>query len=303
MTQPYELFSKLLLLSIKIHVLPFVLTEIRGKFACPGAHAPGLPSWPESLFYVRIINVKKEIEEILERVYKREISPKEAFMRLKDYPYQDLGFAKIDHHREVHKGFPEIIYGQGKTEDQILKIAHEICKRGNNLLITRVEPQVYAKLKKKFSGCSYNPQGRIACLKQRKPVPGKGKIVIITAGTSDIPVAEEAFMTCEMLGNEVERIYDVGVAGLHRLFGEMDKIKKARLIIAVAGMEGALPSVLAGLVNVPIIAVPTSIGYGASFHGISALLAMLNSCPGGVGVVNIDNGFGAGYLASLINHL
>lgn len=247
--------------------------------------------------------MKTELEEILEKVYKKEISPKEAFDKLKDYPYQDLGFAKIDHHREVRKGFPEIIYGQGKTEGQILKIAQEICKRGNNLLVTRVEPRVYAKLKKKIPGCLYNSQGKIACLKQKNPAPGKGKVVIITAGTSDIPVAEEAFVTCEILGNEVERIYDVGVAGLHRLFGEMEKIKKAKLIIAVAGMEGALPSVLAGLVKVPVIAVPTSIGYGASFQGISALLAMLNSCPGGIAVVNIDNGFGAGYLASLINHL
>jgi NCAIR mutase (PurE)-related protein len=246
--------------------------------------------------------VKTELEEILEKVSRKEISPQDAFHRLKDYPYQDLGFAKIDHHREVRRGFPEIIYGQGKTEGQILKIAQEITKRGNNLLITRVEPGVYARLKKKFPRCSYNPQGKIACLKRKKPAPGKGKIVIITAGTSDIPVAEEAFVTCEMLGNDVERIYDVGVAGLHRLFGEMEKIKKARLIIAVAGMEGALPSVVAGLVKVPIIAVPTSIGYGASLQGISALLAMLNSCPGGVAVVNIDNGFGAGYLASLINH-
>jgi NCAIR mutase (PurE)-related protein len=247
--------------------------------------------------------VKTELEEILEKVHKREISPGEAYERLKDYPYQDLGFAKIDHHREVRKGFPEVIYGQGKSEDQILKIAREICRRGNSLLITRVEPGIYAKLKKRIPGCRYNPQAKTASLKQKKPVPGKGKIVIITAGTSDIPVAEEAFVTCEMLGNEVERIYDVGVAGLHRLFGEMEKIKQARLIIAVAGMEGALPSVVAGLVNVPVIAVPTSVGYGASLHGISALLAMLNSCPGGVAVVNIDNGFGAGYLASLINHL
>ena len=260
------------------------------------------PLWSGLLPYGKINSVKTELEEILEKVSRKEISPKDAFNRLKDYPYQDLGFAKIDHHREVRKGFPEIIYGQGKTEDQVLKIAQEITKRGNSLLITRVEPGVYAKLKKKFPGCVYNPQGKIACLKRKKPTPGKGKIVIMTAGTSDIPVAEEAFVTCEMLGNDVERIYDVGVAGLHRLFGEMEKIKKARLIIAVAGMEGALPSVVAGLVKVPIIAVPTSIGYGACFQGISALLAMLNSCPGGVAVVNIDNGFGAGFLASLINH-
>jgi len=247
--------------------------------------------------------VKTELEEILEKVHRRELTPQEAFLRLKDYPYQDLGFAKVDHHREVRKGFPEIIYGLGKTEVQVRKIASEICKRGNSLLVTRLEPRAYQSLKKEIPGCLYNQLGKIAFLKQKTPVPGKGKIVIITAGTSDIPVAEEAFVTCEMLGNEVERIYDVGVAGLHRLLGEMDKIKQARLIIAVAGMEGALPSVVAGLVRVPVIAVPTSIGYGASFQGISALLAMLNSCPGGVAVVNIDNGFGAAYLASLINHL
>jgi NCAIR mutase (PurE)-related protein len=247
--------------------------------------------------------VKTELEDILEKVAGKKLSVREAFLRLKDYPYQDLGFAKVDHHREVRKGFPEIIYGQGKTEAQILGIAQEISRRGNSLLVTRVEPPTYAKLKKKLPGCLYNPQGKIAWLRKKKPVPGEGKIVVITAGTSDIPVAEEACVTCEMLGNEIERIYDVGVAGLHRLFGEMEKIRNARLIIAVAGMEGALPSVLAGLFKAPIIAVPTSVGYGASLGGISALLAMLNSCPGGVAVVNIDNGFGAGYLASLINHL
>ena len=247
--------------------------------------------------------MKTELEEVLEKVSRGRMSPGAAFQKLKDYPYQDLGFAKVDHHREVRKGFPEIVYGQGKTDGQILKIAQAICKRGNSLLITRAGPQIYRKTRRKIPGCLYNPLGRTICLKNKRPAPGKGRIVIITAGTSDIPIAEEAFVTCEMLGNKTERIYDVGVAGLHRLIGEMDKIRKARLIIAVAGMEGALPSVVAGLVNVPIIAVPTSVGYGASFQGISALLAMLNSCPGGVAVMNIDNGFGAGYLASLINHL
>jgi hypothetical protein len=247
--------------------------------------------------------MKTELEEVLKKVSLGQMSPGEAFDKLKDYPYQDLGFAKVDHHREVRRGFPEIIYGQGKTDVQILKIAQEICKRGNSLLITRAGPRIYRKIRRKIPGCLYNSLGRTVYLKKKRPAPGKGKIVIITAGTSDIPVAEEAFVTCEMLGNETERIYDVGVAGLHRLIGEMDKIRKARLIIAVAGMEGALPSVVAGLVNVPVIAVPTSVGYGASFQGISALLAMLNSCPGGVAVMNIDNGFGAGYLASLINHL
>jgi hypothetical protein len=246
--------------------------------------------------------MKTELEEILQKVFKNEISPEDAFLKLKEYPYQDLGFAKVDHHREARRGFPEIIYGQGKTPEQVTRIAVEIVKRKHNLLATRIDPAVYAKLRRKIPGCLYSSLGKIAFLKQKPPSPGKGTIVVITAGTSDIPVAEEAAVTCEMMGNAVERIYDVGVAGLHRLFGELEKIRKARIIIAVAGMEGALPSVLAGLVNVPIIAVPTSVGYGASLQGIAALLAMLNSCPGGVAVVNIDNGFGAGQLASLINH-
>jgi NCAIR mutase (PurE)-related protein len=247
--------------------------------------------------------MKSQLEDILRRVHERKISPKEALRLLKDYPYQDLNFAKIDHHRELRKGFPEIIYGLGKTDEQILKIAHEILKKGGSLLITRAELQTYRKLKKAIPGTCYNALAKAVYLKQKHSVTGKGKITILTAGTSDIPVAEEAYVTCDMLGNEAERIYDVGVAGLHRLLGEFEKINEARVIIAVAGMEGALPSVVAGLVSVPIIAVPTSIGYGASFKGLAALLAMLNSCPGGVAVVNIDNGFGAAYLASLINHL
>ncbi|MCX6562558.1 MAG: nickel pincer cofactor biosynthesis protein LarB [Candidatus Aminicenantes bacterium] len=247
--------------------------------------------------------MRSQIEDILKRVYERKISPAEALHALKDYPYQDLHFAKIDHHRELRKGFPEIIYGLGKTDKQVLAIAQEIVKKGSSLLITRVEAPTYKKLKRAIPKARYNPAAKTVFLKQRPPAAGKGKIIVLTAGTSDIPVAEEAFVTCDMLGNEVERIYDVGVAGLHRLLGEYDKFKQAKVIIAVAGMEGALPSVVAGLVSVPVIAVPTSVGYGASFKGLAALLAMLNSCPGGVSVVNIDNGFGAAYLASLINHL
>jgi len=251
----------------------------------------------------RIRLMKSQLEEILIKVQQGKLSPKKALQSLKDYPYQDLTFAKIDHHRELRRGYPEIIYGLGKTEDQIIKIAQAIIKKGSNLLITKVGPELYRNLKKKIPRAKYNPLAKTIYLRQQKPVPGKGKIAIITAGTSDIPVAEEAAITCEILGNEVEKIYDVGVAGLHRLFGEYDKIQKAKVIITVAGMEGALPSVVAGVVNIPLIAVPTSVGYGASMKGLAALLAMLNSCPGGVGVVNIDNGFGAGYLASLINHL
>lgn len=247
--------------------------------------------------------MKSQLKDVLNKVHLGKLSPEEAFLVLKDYPYQNLGFAKIDHHRELRKGFPEIIFGMGKTEEQILKISREIIKKGGNLLITKVETKVFDNLKKKMPKAHYNSLAKIIYLKQQKPVSGKGIIAIITAGTSDIPVAEEAVVTCDILGNETEKIYDVGVAGIHRLFGEFEKIKQARVIITVAGMEGALPSVVAGIVSVPIIAVPTSIGYGASLKGVAALLAMLNSCPGGVGVVNIDNGFGAGYLASLINHL
>ena len=247
--------------------------------------------------------MKSQIEDILTKVHKGEMNPREALLILKDYPYQDLDFAKVDHHREIRKGFPEIIYGLGKTDDQIVKIAKAIVRKGSNLLVTRVEASTFAKLKKAIPKAEYNTLGRIISLKQKTAVSGKGKILILTAGTSDIPVAEEAFVTCDVLGNDAERVYDVGVAGLHRLFGEYDKIKNARVIITIAGMEGALPSVVAGLFSVPIVAVPTSVGDGASFKGVAALLAMLNSCPGGVAVVNIDNGFGAAYLASLINHL
>lgn len=247
--------------------------------------------------------MKFQLEEILNKVHKGKLTPKKALEALKDYPYQDLIFAKIDHHRELRRGFPEIIYGQGKTEEQILKISQEILKKGSNLLITKVDSHIYEKIKKKIPEVCYNSQAKTIYLKKQKPPQGRGKIVVITAGTSDIPIAEEATVTCDILGNEVEKIYDIGVAGLHRVFGEYEKIKHARVIIIAAGMEGALPSVIAGITNIPIIAVPTSVGYGASLKGLAALLAMLNSCPGGVGVVNIDNGFGAAYLASLINHL
>lgn len=243
------------------------------------------------------------MEDVLRKVQQGKLSPERALRKLKDYPYQDLNFAKIDHHRELRRGFPEIVYGLGKTDEQILKIAQEIINKGSNLLITRVEAQTYQKIKRKLPRVGYNAQAKAVYLEQKEAKKGKGKIVILTAGTSDIPVAEEAHITCSVLGNDVDRIYDVGVAGLHRLLGEYEKIQGARVVIVVAGMEGALPSVVSGLVSVPVIAVPTSIGYGASFKGLAALLAMLNSCPGGVAVVNIDNGFGAGYMASLINHL
>jgi pyridinium-3,5-biscarboxylic acid mononucleotide synthase len=246
--------------------------------------------------------MKTQFEDILTRVRRGTLTPKQAMTALKDYPYEELGFAKVDHHREIRKGSPEVVFGLGKTDEQIVKIARAIVRKGSNLLVTRAEAGTYAEVKKALPEALYNPLGKAIYLKNRPAPSGKGTIFVLTAGTSDVPVAEEAAVTAEMLGNKVQRVYDVGVAGLHRLLGEYDRIKKARVIIACAGMEGALPSVVAGLFSVPIIAVPTSVGYGASFQGVAALLAMLNSCPGGVGVVNIDNGFGAAYLASLINH-
>jgi NCAIR mutase (PurE)-related protein len=247
--------------------------------------------------------MKKRLEEILEKVRDGQLTPAQALERLGDFPYCDLDFAKVDHLREVAKGAPEIVFGLGKTPVQIVRISREILKKGSNLLVTRVEPAVWAKVKGRIRGAAFNEAARTVSRLQAKPPAGRGTIVVLTAGTSDIPVAEEAAVTAEMLGNAVERIYDVGVAGLHRLLGQYERIRRARVIVAVAGMEGALPSVVAGLVKVPVIAVPTSIGYGASFKGLAALLAMLNSCPGGVAVVNIDNGFGAAFLASQINHL
>ena len=247
--------------------------------------------------------MKKRLEEILEKVRDGKVTPARALELLRDYPYCDLEFAKVDHHREVAKGAPEIVFGLGKTPAQIASISREILKKGSNLLVTRVEPPVWAKVKAKLPGAVYNETARTISQRRAEPPAGRGRIVVLTAGTSDIPVAEEAAVTAEALGNAVERIYDVGVAGIHRLFGQLERIREARVVITVAGMEGALPSVVAGLVRVPVIAVPTSIGYGASFKGLAALLAMLNACPGGVAVVNIDNGFGAAFLASLINHL
>jgi len=247
--------------------------------------------------------VKKRLEEILEKVRDGRVTPAKALELLRDYPYCDLDFAKVDHHREVAKGAPEVVFGLGKTPAQIASISREILKKGSNLLVTRVEPAAWAKVKAKLPGAVYNEAARTISQQQSEPPAGRGRVVVLTAGTSDIPVAEEAAVTAEALGNSVDRIYDVGVAGIHRLFGQLERIREARVVVTVAGMEGALPSVVAGLVKVPVIAVPTSVGYGASFKGLAALLAMLNACPGGVAVVNIDNGFGAAFLASLINHL
>jgi NCAIR mutase (PurE)-related protein len=245
----------------------------------------------------------EQTEKLLRQVAAGEVTVEDALLRLKKAPYEDLGFAKLDHHRAVRQGAAEVIYGAGKTAQQILEIAGAMYKGGEQtVLITRMEPEK-AELVGKNLPLRYDPLSRVGIVGELPPPDGLGKIIVATGGTSDMPVAEEAALTAEALGNQVVRLYDVGVAGLHRLLSHLDEIMEARVIIAIAGMEGALASVIGGLADCPVIAVPTSVGYGASFGGLSALLSMLNSCASGVSVVNIDNGFGAGFLASRINHL
>jgi len=227
----------------------------------------------------------------------------ELLAALRERPFEDLGFARVDHDRTRRQGFPEVILGLGKTTAQIAAIAAEIVGRGSTLLVTRATAAAFDAVRALVPQATYYADASLIVLRQRDITPGKGTIVVAAAGTADLPVAEEAARTAEVMGNEVQRLYDVGVAGLHRLLAERARLAAARVIVVVAGMEGALPSVVAGLVSVPVIAVPTSIGYGASFGGIAALLGMLNSCSSGVSVVNIDNGFGAASIASLINHL
>ncbi len=243
----------------------------------------------------------KDIEKLLKAVKKGRIKIDEAMNRLRFLPFEDLGFAKIDTHRVLRKGFPEVILCPGKSTKQIEKIVDSMVKRGSDCVATRANEEVYRAIKKRFPNCRYYKEGKIISLQKKKPKTKKGLVLVVTGGTADIPVAEEAIATLKIMGNRVEKIYDIGVAGLPRLLAQRKRLMKAKVIIAIAGMEGALASVVAGLVSVPVIAVPTSVGYGASFKGLSALLTMLNTCSSGVGVVNIDNGFGAGYLASLIN--
>ena len=249
----------------------------------------------------------KQLQDLLDQVAAGTLEPAAAKALLIDVlraqPYQDLGFARVDHHRSVRQGFPEVILGLGKTPAQIAAIAAEVVARGSTLLVTRASDAAYESVRARVPNAVYHADARLITLRQQDITPGHGTIMVAAAGTSDLPVAEEAACTAELMGNEVTRLYDVGVAGLHRLLGERERLNAARVIIVVAGMEGALPSVVAGLVSAPVIAVPTSIGYGASFGGIAALLGMLNSCASGVSVVNIDNGFGAASIASLINHL
>ena len=245
---------------------------------------------------------KKEIEKILQQFKSGQIEIEKVLEKLKHFPYDDLGFAKIDSQRQLRKGFPEVIFCQGKTLEQISKIAKRIKETRGKIVATRATPEVYQEIKKTIPGVTYFKEARIVAVEEKKKVSSKF-ILVVSGGTADVPVAEEAAVIAELMDNRVERLFDVGVAGLHRLLINSKKLLAANVLIVVAGMEGALPSVVGGLVDKPIIAVPTSVGYGASFKGLSALLTMLNSCAPGLAVVNIDNGFGAGYMASLINQL
>ena len=247
--------------------------------------------------------MKTEVKAILEAVRDGSLSVDDALLRLKTEPFADIGFAKVDLHRSIRQGQAEVIYGAGKTPEQIISIMRTMCENGQSrILITRLEPEAAEAIGAVFP-VRYHKEAKAAVLGDDPAPDGIGEIVVATGGTSDIPVAEEAAVTASLFGNDVYRMYDVGVAGLHRLLAHKDKIMNAAVIIAVAGMEGALASVIGGLADCPVIAVPTSVGYGASFGGLSALLSMLNSCAGGVSVVNIDNGFGAAFLADRINHM
>lgn len=247
--------------------------------------------------------MKTEIKAILESVQSGKMTVDDALLAIKKEPFEDIGYAKIDLHRSIRQGMPEVIYGAGKTAEQITGIVESMKQNGQNtILITRLSPQAAEQIRAMHE-LDYHADARVGVIGPVPPADGIGKIIVATGGTSDIPVAEEAALTAQLFGNEIVRLYDVGVAGLHRLLAHLDAIMGASVIIAIAGMEGALASIIGGLADCPVIAVPTSVGYGASFNGLSALLSMLNSCASGVSVVNIDNGFGAGYLASMINHM
>jgi len=247
------------------------------------------------------------LRSLLDQVQSGALAPESAHDQLLQYlrhsPYENLEFARVDHHRSVRQGFPEVVYGAGKTPEQIAAISERIVAAGHNLLVTRTTREAFDAVQRRVPGASFHELARTITLRTAALPAGRGTILVIAAGTADLPVAEEAVISAEIMGNQVERLYDVGVAGLHRLLSEQSRLNAAHVVIVVAGMEGALPSVVGGLVDVPVIAVPTSVGYGASFGGITALLGMLNSCASGVSVVNIDNGFGAAAVASSINHL
>jgi NCAIR mutase (PurE)-related protein len=244
-----------------------------------------------------------QLRALLDQVRRGELDTDAALGRLRHMPFEDLGFAKVDHHRALRHGMPEVIFAQGKTPEQVVAIAQSLLEHAPNVLITRADPCCAELVTKELEGADYLPLSRVVRFWRDRTVHGKGMLAVVCAGTSDMPVAEEAQVTAELMGNEVDCINDIGVAGIHRLMSNRERLTNARVVVVCAGMEGALPSVVGGLVSCPVIAVPTSIGYGASFHGLAALLGMLNSCASNVTVVNIDNGFGAGYVASLINRL
>jgi NCAIR mutase (PurE)-related protein len=244
-----------------------------------------------------------QLRSLLESVREGSVEVDAALERMRHLPFEDLGFAKVDHHRALRHGMPEVIFAKGKTPDQVAEIAARLAGKAPNVLITRADEATAERVRERLPEAEYFPLSHAMRLWCDRTLRGKGKIAVISAGTSDIPVAEEAQVTAEVMGNQVEVIYDIGVAGIHRLMNNRDRLTDARVVVVCAGMEGALPSVVGGLVACPVIAVPTSVGYGASFHGLAALLGMLNSCASNVTVVNIDNGFGAGYVASLINRL
>ena len=246
---------------------------------------------------------KEEIKVLLEGVKDNKINIEEALEKLEDLPFKDLGFAMIDNHREIRVGYPEVIYCEGKTVDQVREIVKFMLTKNNNILGTRANEEMYNAVKEICEEAEYNKLGRTITIKKKEHTLSESYIAIVAAGTSDLPVVEEAFETAKILGNKAIKITDVGVAGIHRLFSRLDVIRGAKVVIVIAGMEGALASVIGGLVDKPVIAVPTSVGYGANFGGLAALLSMLNSCASGVSVVNIDNGFGAAYSASIINKL
>jgi pyridinium-3,5-biscarboxylic acid mononucleotide synthase len=246
---------------------------------------------------------RDQLKSLLEQVREGAVEIDAALERLRHLPFENIGYANIDHHRAIRVGMPEVIFGKGKTPEEIAGIAARLLERSANLLATRVAPDAFEKVRAMFPEAEYFPRsGAVRVWRDRTP-RGKGILAVICAGTTDLPVAEEAAVTAEIMGNEVQQVTDVGVAGIHRLFGNMHVIQQARVIVVCAGMEGALPSAVGGLVACPVVAVPTSVGYGASFNGLAALLGMLNSCSSNVSVVNIDNGFGGGYVASLINRL
>lgn len=246
---------------------------------------------------------REQLKGLLDQVRAGVVDVDAALDRLRHLPFEDLGFAKVDHHRALRHGMPEVIFAQGKTPEQVAEIARRLRCASRNLLITRADPLTAERVRQDLPDAEYFPLSGALRVWDDRTVRGKGKIAVVCAGTSDIPVAEEARVTAEVMGNEVDAIHDIGVAGIHRLMSNRERLMQAKVIVVCAGMEGALPSAVGGLVSCPVIAVPTSVGYGASFHGLAALLGMLNSCASNVAVVNIDNGFGGGYVASLINRV